>query len=405
MPSFSLNTSDSSFTGHVNITVTDDNGVSTTYGANTGQTADGFFRGGVAFENDKPMKMGVCHIISVQQFNILKGYLDRRVADTNAGYALIFENCADLIINGLKIAGITIDPSSLTSAASLPVHAYTVVSKFLHDNGAGPIIKLVGDTLENMGGFGNAVANAAIGAWGLVQQGNLAGAGKFLIEGIANASVAIVGDLLQGIGDAVAAIGEWFQSITGTGDDDEPPVHSSQPVVLDLDGDGVELVTAFEGEIYFEGQSGVLRRYSWVDSDDGILVFDANGDGRASGPAEFELTRYAPGAVSDLDALAAFDSTGDGVFDSADEAFHRFLVWQDIDGDGLHDDGESRSLAEVGVVSINLALNGHMFTSGGSLVHNTTTWTDAGGDEHAAWDVTFLGQNPSYVPIDDWFTR
>lgn len=51
------------------------------------------------------------------------------------------------------------------------------------------------------------------------------------------------------------------------------------PLVVDLDGDGVETVTA-EGGVYFDHDANGFKENSgWVGQDDGILVRDINGNG------------------------------------------------------------------------------------------------------------------------------
>ena len=52
------------------------------------------------------------------------------------------------------------------------------------------------------------------------------------------------------------------------------------PVVLDLNGDGVKLTSYNDSEVTFDvDNDGKQERTGWVSSEDGILVEDQNGDG------------------------------------------------------------------------------------------------------------------------------
>jgi hypothetical protein len=58
-----------------------------------------------------------------------------------------------------------------------------------------------------------------------------------------------------------------------------PPPPAS-PLVLDLDGDGVELTTLAEQVVRFDiDMDGFREATGWVKADDGLLVYDRNGDG------------------------------------------------------------------------------------------------------------------------------
>lgn len=58
------------------------------------------------------------------------------------------------------------------------------------------------------------------------------------------------------------------------------------PLVLDLDGDGIELTTLAGSAAHFDyGQDGFAERTGWVSPDDGILVIDDNANGTVDGAA------------------------------------------------------------------------------------------------------------------------
>jgi hypothetical protein len=84
----------------------------------------------------------------------------------------------------------------------------------------------------------------------------------------------------------------------------------------------------------------------------------------------------------------AYDSNGDGVFDTSDARFGEFLVWQDANSDGISQAGELRSLAEVGVVSIDLRITkATPSDERGQAILGTSTFTRSDGSTGAVGDV------------------
>ena len=155
------------------------------------------------------------------------------------------------------------------------------------------------------------------------------------------------------------------------------------PIILDLDGDGVETVSASDSRARFD-LDGDGRRddTSWIGSGDGFLYLDRNGDGTMSGVEEISFIDDVENAASDLAGLAAYDSNGDGVLDADDERFSEFGVWRDADGDGRVDDGETLTLPELGIASIGLAGTAVNGTSefGEVAIVNTGSYTLDSGE-------------------------
>ncbi len=126
------------------------------------------------------------------------------------------------------------------------------------------------------------------------------------------------------------------------------------PVVLDLDRDGQIEYTQQLMDVNLDGQ---LDQSAWASSEDGVLVWDKFGTGEVKDLSQYAFTAF--GGETDLQGLAAgFDSNADGVFDAKDAKFAEFGVCQDADGDGTADVGELRSLADVGIASIDLQSDG-----------------------------------------------
>jgi hypothetical protein len=146
-------------------------------------------------------------------------------------------------------------------------------------------------------------------------------------------------------------------------------------VVLDLNGDGVHFLATDAGVHYDYGHGSVAT--AWASPEDGILVNDANHDGKASA-SEFV---FGANGTTDLQALNAYDTNHDGQLSSADAGFANFAVWQDANSNGKVDAGELTSLAARGITSISLSSDGISYTAanGDVQVVGTGSYTKADG--------------------------
>ncbi len=172
------------------------------------------------------------------------------------------------------------------------------------------------------------------------------------------------------------------------------------PLVLDLDGDGIELGTLADSQAYFDlNGDGFATRTSWLKGDDGFLALDRNQDGKINDITELfgspERTGY--------EELSELDSNADGVIDKADERFAELLVWQDVNEDGISQADELKPLTEAGIVSISLTHESVTDQQGdGQLARRGSfTWKDgtqgtAGETPGIAADVLFA-QHPTFT--------
>jgi Ca2+-binding RTX toxin-like protein len=166
----------------------------------------------------------------------------------------------------------------------------------------------------------------------------------------------------------------------------------ASPIVLDLDGDGIELVGAAQSRARFDmDDDGRRDDTSWIGAGDAILFFDADANGTLSGAAEFSFADAVPNASSDLVGLASFDRDGDGRIAAGDTAFDRFRLWRDGDGDGAVDRGEILTLREAGVAAIGLAGTPTSLSAqlGGAPVINTGTYARMDGSVGTFADAAF----------------
>ena len=119
------------------------------------------------------------------------------------------------------------------------------------------------------------------------------------------------------------------------------------PLAIDLDGDGVETVSVNDGVYFDHDRNGFAEKSGWVSKDDAILVRDLNNNGQIDDGSELfgDQTILSDGekAANGFEALADLDSNHDGVFDGDDEAFGQIKVWQDLNQNGVVDDGELKA--------------------------------------------------------------
>jgi Ca2+-binding RTX toxin-like protein len=131
------------------------------------------------------------------------------------------------------------------------------------------------------------------------------------------------------------------------------------PLVLDLDGDGLELTAASRYTLFDHNADGIRTGSGWVRPDDGLLVRDLNGNGVIDTGRELfgEDTVKSNGAlaIQGFDALKDLDSNGDGFITSADAAFGELKVWQDANQDGISQSSELKTLGQLDITSIGLS--------------------------------------------------
>lgn len=124
------------------------------------------------------------------------------------------------------------------------------------------------------------------------------------------------------------------------------------PLIIDLDGDGIETIGLSESQVVFDVDGDMFREATgWLKGDDGFLVLDDNHNGRIDDISEMFGNRFEGGYAE----LAAYDSNGDGAINAQDLIWSELQIWQDYDRDGVTDAGELKSLDALGIVSLSLS--------------------------------------------------
>lgn len=182
-----------------------------------------------------------------------------------------------------------------------------------------------------------------------------------------------------------------------------PP--STDPLVLDLDNDGIETIGINSTVVVFDHNGdGIKTGTGWVTSDDGFLVLDRNGNGTIDTGAELfgvDTVRVdGTWATDGFDALSDLDSNADGIFDASDEAFALVQIWRDFNQNGISAVDELFSLSELGIVSIDLNASSQNVNLGNGNVQTATAahLTIDGEGQTGNLD---LANNPFYREFTD----
>ncbi len=162
-----------------------------------------------------------------------------------------------------------------------------------------------------------------------------------------------------------------------------------KPISVDLDGNGFNFTNVDDSNVFFDiNGDGWKHRMAWVAPGDGLLAFDADGNGLIDNGSEISFAGYQPDAQTDLAGLRAFDTNNDGFFSALDAQWGKFGVWQDANQDGITDAGEFKTLDELGIASVNLASNGQFSVINGQTVHGIGQINKTDGSNLNIADVT-----------------
>ena len=177
------------------------------------------------------------------------------------------------------------------------------------------------------------------------------------------------------------------------------------PIVLDLDGDGVETLGQDAGVFFDHDANGFAQLSGWVAPDDGLLVWDRNGNGQIDDGSELfgnnSLLENGQKAANGFAALAELDKNGDGVLDANDAAFAALRVWRDKNSDGQVGEGELLTLDELGIQSLgtNYTVQ-QVVDANGNALRQQGSFTYVNGSTGQMGDVWFTEDTARSLPTE-----
>lgn len=177
------------------------------------------------------------------------------------------------------------------------------------------------------------------------------------------------------------------------------PCNVSDPLILDIAGNGVQLVPVTRSQATFDLFGvGVAQRTAWIQGDDALLVFDRDGSGTIDDGHELfgnfvGETGYHEVATG-FDHLALLDTDGNGLISALDQDFARLQLWQDTNSDGHSEPGELHSLQELGVAAIVLAAqrihsSDPQLTHRGQFIRTPASMFQTGAATGSVYDAWF----------------
>lgn len=158
----------------------------------------------------------------------------------------------------------------------------------------------------------------------------------------------------------------------------DSPVRPRDPLVIDLNGDGVNTVGTNLNVHFDHDGDGNKEQTGWISDSDGFVVLDKNGNGLIDNGTEMfgenTLIENGDNANDGYQALAHFDANADGKIDANDSIFSELKIWNDRNYNGVSEADELLSLTDLGIKSISVigTSNGLKDSSGNTIVKTGT---------------------------------
>ncbi|MGG8472582.1 calcium-binding protein [Rahnella sp. PAMC25617] len=169
---------------------------------------------------------------------------------------------------------------------------------------------------------------------------------------------------------------------------------AASPIIIDLDGDGIETLSKNNGVFFDYDGDYLAERCGWVSSDDGLLVLDINKNGKIESGKELfgNNTSLINNVLASngYQALQELDDDKNGVINNLDKVWNELSIWQDKNINGRVDEGELNRLEryEISEISVN-------YTKSSTIDVNNNAHRQIG-------DVTFSDGHKG-ASTDVWF--
>jgi hypothetical protein len=263
----------------------------------------------------------------------------------------------------LVAAGVIISLGSLPVSASIIAAAVTIAAgpfaQALYDTTVQHYPNLIGDALDSLVQSINDAFDSLSDAISNLADQALYWAGNQILDFLA--------DIFHGLGNPLL-------------------MAQHDPIVLDLNGDGIALTSLAASTVHFDfGGDGFAERTGWVSPDDGILAIDDNGNGLVDNGLEL----FGSSTEDGFAVLEKLDTNGDGKIDAQDADFSKLRIWRDLNHNGISDPGELQSLAAAGITSISLDRQKLAGTNAGHGLGYQASFTRADGTTGTAATIYF----------------
>ncbi|MAT64745.1 MAG: hypothetical protein CMN57_03785 [Gammaproteobacteria bacterium] len=324
------------------------------------------------------------------------GYVTDRTWLSLASDALALVGIAGAVAAGATVGGVAVAATGVIASAALGIAA--LAESGSDDDiakAAAQLIEQVQDVVRQAGDeftdFFEAVGNNFED--GIEKFGNvIADVG----EDVSDA----VNDIARGVGDFFNPVVEQLRNLFTSAQT------LGSPIILDLDGDGVETISIENGVNFDHDGNGFAEQTGWVGPDDGFLVLDRNGDGRISDGGELfgNQSRLGGGGLASngFEALAVLDENADGEIDINDSVWQELQVWRDADGDGKSTSDELIDLDALQITAIHTDYSeSSLVDAEGNQHKQVGSFANSDGAIGAASDVWFQTDETFTVAIED----
>jgi hypothetical protein len=182
--------------------------------------------------------------------------------------------------------------------------------------------------------------------------------------------------------------------LSSEGPDMSNAENNASPIIIDLDGDGIETLSVSSGVFFDHDGNQFAENTGWVAPDDGLLIFDRDGNGQIDSGSELfgnnTLLKNGKLAANGYQALQELDENKDGQLNSYDAIWASLRIWQDGNSNGRVDEGELLSLEEAGVAAIGTGYSTSQYVDEQGNAHRQTgSITHIDGSVGQSTDVWF----------------
>jgi hypothetical protein len=158
----------------------------------------------------------------------------------------------------------------------------------------------------------------------------------------------------------------------------------ADPIVLDLDGNGIKATGIQDGKLFDINADGKMDLTSFILGKDGLLALDRNRNGKIDNGSELFGDQH--GALNGFEELRKLDKNEDGVVDAGDSGFADLGVL--MIKQGHPDEMQLTSLAQAGVAALRLAYqNTDEAVNPDATIAQKGTFIRANGTEGLAADL------------------